>query len=466
MKERLHDASWSFNAGPPQRYTVNYSGYLARGGMARPCEDMLRFAPDGKGSGDSGRFWFFCLLLDQLAKEGLEGDLAEVGVYQGHTAALLTTIARRLGRTAYLFDTFEGFADADLTGMDAGRLKHFNDTSLEAVRAHVGEIAAQYVKGYFPESATQIRADLSFSLVHIDCDLYAPIKSALEYFYPRMVPGGFIVVHDYSSLGWAGAEKAVDDFFADKVESIVPLPDSAGSIVVRRAKAPGGQHNWRIRQTRKLFTGKWIDAGNNALGSALGTGWSGPEDWGVWGIGPVHEFEFGQFPGEVIILDADAHAFLPGPNLTQDVDILVGNDVVARWIFTPSANRSVRSARIPLMDTLAASRGEPSLVKVQFRLRELHPNSDGERPLGMAIHRVRITKEGEGRMAEKMFFCFAMEGGVGEFYRQAASFAELLTEDPTLRDYQLIGVYSGERQGPQLWSWKDGKPWADPSISP
>ena len=76
----------------------------------------------------------------------------------------------------------------------------------------------QYVQGFFPKSTDQIADNLKFCLVHIDCDLYSPAISALEYFYPRMVPGGFIVIHDYSSLGWSGAERAVDEFFADKVE--------------------------------------------------------------------------------------------------------------------------------------------------------------------------------------------------------------------------------------------------------
>ena len=211
--------SWSVRSGPPQRYTTNYEHYRARRGLVRPDEDIFRFSLNGTGDGDLSRFWFFCLMSDQLEKEGLHGELAEVGVYKGYTAALMATIARRYGKTAYLFDTFEGFSGEDLKGSDAGREQAlFTDTTLDAVRLHVGEDNVQYVKGFFPELTSQIKDDLLFSIAHIDCDLYAPIISALEYFYPRMVPGGFMVVHDYSSLGWAGAELAVDDFFADKTE--------------------------------------------------------------------------------------------------------------------------------------------------------------------------------------------------------------------------------------------------------
>ena len=221
---------------------------------------MVGFYLSGRGgSGDAGRFWFFCLLLDQLVKEGLAGDVAEVGVYRGYTGYQIATIARRLGKTAYLFDTFEGFSETDLKGIDAGKKKGvFSDVLFEAVRAHVGEERVKFIKGFFPETTTQIESNLSFCLVHIDCDLYAPIVSALEYFYPRMVPGGFIVVHDYNSLGWNGAEKAVDDFFADKAEFLTPLQDSAGSAVVRKAKTAGSVDNWRMRQIKGAMTGEWI----------------------------------------------------------------------------------------------------------------------------------------------------------------------------------------------------------------
>jgi O-methyltransferase len=76
----------------------------------------------------------------------------------------------------------------------------------------------------------------TYSLVHIDCDLYAPILAALSYFYPRTSPKGFLIVHDYSSLHWPGAEQAVDEFFADKPENIVLMPDISGSIIVRKQK--------------------------------------------------------------------------------------------------------------------------------------------------------------------------------------------------------------------------------------
>ena len=75
-----------------------------------------------------------------------------------------------------------------------------------------------------------------FALVHIDCDLGKPLKAALEFFYPRVSPGGLLVVHDYSS-GWGKDVKpAVDKFMADKPETPILLPDKSGSVMIARSR--------------------------------------------------------------------------------------------------------------------------------------------------------------------------------------------------------------------------------------
>jgi O-methyltransferase len=183
----LTSESWPYRADLPQRYSDQYKHYLARGGLVQLPEDVTPFVNGGHGR-DMGRFYFFCLVLDQLQKERLIEDVAELGVYKGHTAALLSSIARRLGTAAYLLDTFAGIHADDLTGIDANKIPEFADTSLDAVRALVGEDNVRYVKGRFPGSASQMPEDARFSLVHIDCDLYEPVSAGLQYFYPDLFP--------------------------------------------------------------------------------------------------------------------------------------------------------------------------------------------------------------------------------------------------------------------------------------
>ena len=78
--------------------------------------------------------------------------------------------------------------------------------------------------------------DADFCLLYINTNFYNSIIGGLKYFYPRMVPGGFIIVHGYSSIVRAEIGNAVDLFFADKPESITPIPDIAGTAIIRRLR--------------------------------------------------------------------------------------------------------------------------------------------------------------------------------------------------------------------------------------
>lgn len=218
----------------PDRYSENLPKCLTIPGL-RPTLDPRSFCAGNQKNncGDLVRLNFLSLTCDQLIKEGVRGSLVEVGVYRGNTAFLLARLARYFDTTAYLIDTYEGFPKQDMEGMDKLSLD-FSNTSVESVRSLVGEKNVNFIKGHFPESASAIPAEERFSLVHIDCDLHIPFLAALEYFYPRLLPGAFLIMHDYSSLYWPKVEKAVDGFFADKPERVILIPDKSGTAVVRR----------------------------------------------------------------------------------------------------------------------------------------------------------------------------------------------------------------------------------------
>jgi hypothetical protein len=74
----------------------------------------------------------------------------------------------------------------------------------------------------------------TYAFVSIDCDLYEPIAEGLKFFWPRMVLGGMIFVHDYSSGHWPGTTRAVDEFCARNGIAGSLLPDLAGSYVLTR----------------------------------------------------------------------------------------------------------------------------------------------------------------------------------------------------------------------------------------
>ena len=191
---------------------------------------------------DFARLWSFVLNLKH-ALSRCSGSVAEIGVYQGQSSAVLSYYAEKFSRNVYLADTFEGFAERQFEeGMGEGKEKAFRDTSFDTARAVVGSYSGiRWIVGVFPDSATkEMQAD-TYSFVSIDCDIYQPILEALKFFWPRMDIGGIIFVHDYSSGHWPGATRAVDEFCEVTGVSGVLLPDLAGSYVLVRQGTRAGE---------------------------------------------------------------------------------------------------------------------------------------------------------------------------------------------------------------------------------
>lgn len=162
----------------------------------------------------------------------LEGDLAECGVYRGGTLIPVGLCLKkeRLRKVIYGFDSFQGFdasADVDVAlggAPDAEKRRGgFGDTSLEHVAAKVRRFAlgqhVELVKGYLASTLPHY-SRFRFCLVHLDVDIYESYKVGLEFFYPRVVSGGMILLDEYNDPPWPGCNKAVDEFLADKPETL------------------------------------------------------------------------------------------------------------------------------------------------------------------------------------------------------------------------------------------------------
>jgi O-methyltransferase len=186
--------------------------------------------------GDKERFFNLWFQTQRLKRENIRGDFAELGVYKGDTAEILHLLDGE--RKLHLFDTFEGFCEKDLKveeGEAASYTRHnFADTSLEKVKKRLNGSKFVFHKGYFPETAKAVE-DVEFALVSMDADLYNPTKAGLEFFYPRLVPGGVIIVHDYNPK-WSGIMKAVNEFAAAIPETAVPLTDKDSSVMIIKCK--------------------------------------------------------------------------------------------------------------------------------------------------------------------------------------------------------------------------------------
>jgi O-methyltransferase len=175
------------------------------------------------------------LLLRTITINKIKGEIAELGVYKGETAKLIHHYCPE--RTLNLFDTFEGFAEKDVSKendqiRNSESVINFKDTSVDSIMRFIDpqNSNVKVFQGYFPETVDKKLEQTIFSFVHLDADLFEPTKNGLEFFYSRVSSGGIILIHDYNA--WPGCRKAVDKFFCSKKEFPIPMPDKSGSSII------------------------------------------------------------------------------------------------------------------------------------------------------------------------------------------------------------------------------------------
>ena len=181
-------------------------------------------------------------VLTQLADSvrGLEGSTAECGAYLGVGSALICRALEgtwREGDAHFAFDAFEGLPkpsadDEAETGQwwTEGDLK----TDRSPIEARLAPFSnARIEVGWIPERFPQV-GDRRFRFVHVDVDLYEPTKDSIEFFWPRLVSGGVLLLDDHGVVSCPGARKAAVEFFAKTGDPIIELP-TGQAIVWKRA---------------------------------------------------------------------------------------------------------------------------------------------------------------------------------------------------------------------------------------
>jgi O-methyltransferase len=166
------------------------------------------------------------------ACRGLGGAMAEAGVFAGATARLICEA--KGDAPLHLFDVFEALQAPPGPSADTGRAaelrRHFG--AVHGTRAGVERLLAPYPgvqvhAGIFPDTARGLE-DEQFSFVHLDLDLEPSTRDALEFFHPRLLPGGIIVGDDYNARE---VRRVFDAYFAGRTDTVIALPWGQGVVV-------------------------------------------------------------------------------------------------------------------------------------------------------------------------------------------------------------------------------------------
>jgi O-methyltransferase len=170
-----------------------------------------------------------------LATKHLDGSVIECGCWRGLSMFIFSTLEREHkagfeGEGFYIVDSFAGLAPPGQH--DGGVPEGAYACSMEDVRTHLSAFPKlQLTQGWLPQALSSL-PDRKYRFVHIDVDHYEPIKGALEYFHPRLVAGGFILVDDYGSDTFPGARRAVEEFVQESDLPFVGL-SSAQAVLWR-----------------------------------------------------------------------------------------------------------------------------------------------------------------------------------------------------------------------------------------
>lgn len=201
-----------------------------------------------------GRMYGLYLAARYVAHRGIDGDIVECGVWRGGStmvAAMALAEAGDTGRTMHLFDTFEGMSepsaeDVEYTGIPASthldRVRkekatdvYWAESSDEEVRANLGKTGVsndrfKLIKGKV-EQTIPGAAPEKIALLRLDTDWYESTRHELEHLYPRLEPGGVLIIDDYGH--WQGARQAVDEYFADHPELLLNRLDYTGRVAIK-----------------------------------------------------------------------------------------------------------------------------------------------------------------------------------------------------------------------------------------
>lgn len=159
-------------------------------------------------------------LLDVL-RRNVPGDVAEVGVWRGGAGIMMRAVLKAFGssRSVWLADSFQGLPrpDPERYPADSGDV-HWSHSELvisaDTVKQNFQRYGllddqVKFLAGWFHDTLAEAPVR-RLALLHLDCDMYQSTIVALRALYPKVSPGGFVIVDDFGAL--PPCRQAVMDF--------------------------------------------------------------------------------------------------------------------------------------------------------------------------------------------------------------------------------------------------------------
>ncbi|NBX98507.1 hypothetical protein EB118_08540 [bacterium] len=166
--------------------------------------------------------------LKRVLDTGVEGDVVELGCFEGTSALFIQRVLKQLSldKKLWLYDSFEGLPDKT-TEDDSAMGAQFKQGELKASKA---VLAKNFVKAglKIPEIKRAWFYELDpgdlpdkVCFAFLDGDFYESILDSLKLVWPKMAQGSTLIIDDYQNAALPGAAQAVNEFFANKNVQII-----------------------------------------------------------------------------------------------------------------------------------------------------------------------------------------------------------------------------------------------------
>jgi O-methyltransferase len=176
--------------------------------------------------------------VEYVIRNRISGAFVECGVFMGGSIQVMIRALQSLAvhdRDIYLFDTFAGMPqpdrrddeglggvmktswDAHRTEADGSSGSNWMRAAVEMVRDRIDPLGypvdrLHFVKGMVEDTIPGAAPD-KIAILRLDTDFYSSTKHELEHLYPRLMPGGILIIDDYGAI--PGARLAADEYASE-----------------------------------------------------------------------------------------------------------------------------------------------------------------------------------------------------------------------------------------------------------
>lgn len=173
--------------------------------------------------------------IEDVIRKRIPGDLIEAGVWRGGASIFMRAILKAhdiTDRCVWVADSFQGLPPPNPQQYPADKedRHHLDDTlkiDVEEVRSNFEKYGlldnqVRFLKGWFSETLPKAPIE-HLAVIRLDGDMYESTMDAMVALYPKLSPGGYVIVDDYGYL--PACKQAISDYrernqIQDKIHTI------------------------------------------------------------------------------------------------------------------------------------------------------------------------------------------------------------------------------------------------------